>query len=75
MHQQAFRIDQDMSFLPLIFLPASYPCGSMQAPFFRAQDALAIDDAVRRTGLALDPLTAFHIERVMNAIEHAMVGP
>ena len=47
----------------------------MQAPFFRALHALAVDDAGRRTGLALDPLTALHTERAMNAIEHAMVGP
>jgi hypothetical protein len=30
--------------LPLIFLPASYPCGSIEPPFFRAPDALAVDN-------------------------------
>ena len=47
----------------------------MQVPFFRALHALAVDDTGRRAGLALEPLTALHTERVMNAIEHAMVGP
>ena len=31
-------------FLPLIFLPASKPGGSIETPFFRALDALAVDD-------------------------------
>src|SRR4051812_31368 len=62
-------------FLPLISLPASNPCGSMQGPFFGALDALAVDDGGGGAGLALRLLAAFDVERVMNAIEHAVAVP
>src|SRR3954470_1162792 len=62
-------------FLPLIFLPASKPCGSIQGPFFSALDTLAIDDGSGGAGFAFASLTALHIKRVMNAIERAVVAP
>ena len=34
--QQPYRVDQDMPLLASIFLPASYPGGSIQAPLFHA---------------------------------------
>src|SRR5215510_5550738 len=36
---------------PVIFLPASKPCGSSKAPFLRALDALAVDDCRGRARL------------------------
>jgi len=44
---------QECALLALIFLPASYPCGSMHAPFFCAFHALAVDDGGSRTGFSL----------------------
>src|SRR6266571_1296673 len=51
-------------FLPLTFLPASSPCGSMQPPFFRALHALAIDDGGGRAGFSFALLPTRHIKRV-----------
>src|SRR4051812_32116595 len=62
-------------FLPLIFLPASYPCRSMQAPFFCALHALAIDDRCRRTSLSPGFLPALDVEGVVDAIEGAVRVP
>src|SRR5712691_5138113 len=62
-------------FLPLISLPASNPWGSMPAPFFGALDALTIDDASGGASFSLRLLAAFDIERVMNAIQHAVALP
>jgi hypothetical protein len=61
--------------LPLISLPASKPCGSMQAPFFSALHALTVDDGGGGTGFAFRPFAAFDVERVMNAIQHAVALP
>ena len=62
-------------FLPLICLPASKPCGSMRPPFFGALHALAIDDAGGGACFSFRLLAAFDVERVMNAIEHAVAVP
>src|ERR1700693_3483428 len=62
-------------FLPLISLPASKPCGSMRPPFFCALHALTVDDGGGGTGLAVRPFAALNVERVMNAIEHAVALP
>src|SRR5712691_12989124 len=62
-------------FLPLISLPASKPCGSMQAPLFGAFDALAVDDAGGGAGFAFKLLPARDVQRVMDAIQHAVISP
>src|ERR1035437_8964182 len=62
-------------FLPLIFLPVSYPFGSMQAPFFRAFHALAVDHAGGGTGFAPQLLPTLHIKRVMDASQGAVPFP
>src|SRR5271154_6542002 len=62
-------------FFPFISLPASKPGGSMRAPFFRALDALAIDDAGGRTGFEVKLFAAFDIESVMDAIEGSVSAP
>src|SRR5438445_2827704 len=62
-------------FLPLISLPASNPCGSMLAPLFGAFHALTIDDAGGGAGVAFRLLAAFHVECVINAIQHAVALP
>jgi len=58
-------------FLPLIFLP----CGSMQAPFFRAFHALAIDDRDGRTGFPLRLFATVLTERVVDPFQCAVIGP
>src|SRR6476646_9125379 len=62
-------------FLPLIFLPASYPCGSMHAPFFCAFHALAVDDGGGRTGLPLLSIATLLVKRVVNSFQCAVIGP
>jgi hypothetical protein len=62
-------------FLPSISLPASNPCESMRAPFFGAFHALTIDDAGGGAGVSFCLLAAFHVECVMNAIQHAVALP
>src|ERR1039458_7627627 len=63
-------------FLPLIFLPASYPCGSMHAPpFFRAFHALAVDDGGARTGLSLLSFATLFIEHVVDSFQRAVIRP
>src|SRR3982074_1277276 len=70
-------------FLPLIsaqrlrcrFLPASYPCGSMHAPFFCAFHALAVDDGGGRTGFPLLSFATLFIERVVNSFQRAVICP
>src|SRR6202035_2056285 len=62
-------------FLPLIFLPASYPCGSMHAPFFCAFHALAVDDGGSRTGFPLLSFATLLIERVVDSSQRAVIGP
>jgi len=59
-------------FLPLIFLPASYPADRCGPPFFGAFHALAVDDGGGRARVALLLLTALLIERVMDAIQCAV---
>src|ERR1019366_9021739 len=62
-------------FLPLMFLPASYPCGSMHAPLFRAFHALAVDDGGGRTGFPLRPFATLLIERVVATFQCAVICP
>jgi hypothetical protein len=62
-------------FLPLIFLPASQPLGSIWPPFFGALHALTIDDVGCRAGLAFQPLATLDIQSMMNAIYHAVIDP
>src|ERR1700677_1613731 len=62
-------------FLPLIFLPASKPCGSMQRPPFRGLDALAVNDRGSRAGVPTRLLAALHIERLVKAVERAVIAP
>src|SRR6266403_2247970 len=62
-------------FLPLIFLPASYPCGSMHAPFFCAFHALAVDDGGGRAGFPLRAFATPFIERVVDSLQCAVIGP
>src|SRR5450432_3681225 len=62
-------------FLPLIFLPASYPCGSMRAPFFCAFHALAVDDGSGRTGFPLLSFATLFIERVVDSSQRAVICP
>src|SRR6266478_5637452 len=60
---------------PVIFLPASKPCGSSKAPFLRALGALAVDDRRGRACLPSRLLAYRHIERVMDALQRAIPGP
>jgi hypothetical protein len=68
-------------FLPLIsaqrlrcrFLPASYPCGSMHAFFFRAFHALAVDDGGGRTGFPLLLFATLLVERVVDSFQRAVI--
>src|SRR6476619_4596369 len=62
-------------FLPLIFLPASYPCGSMHAPFFRAFHALAVDAGGGRTGFPLLSFATLFIERVVDSFQRTIIRP
>src|SRR5690348_1267015 len=62
-------------FLPLIFLPASNPCRSIECPLFRAFHALAIDHRCCRAGLSPALLATFDVERVMDALERAVIAP
>src|SRR6202790_5826700 len=62
-------------FLPLIFLPASYPCGSMHAPLFCAFHALAVDDGGGRAGFPLLSFATLLIERVVDSLQRAVIGP
>src|SRR6266404_1250743 len=53
-------------FLPLIFLPASYPCGSMHAPLFLR---------FSRAGFPLRAFATPFIERVVDSLQCAVIGP
>ncbi len=45
------------------------------APFFRALDALAVDDCRRRAGLAASVLTAEDVQRMVDAVERPIIVP
>ena len=47
----------------------------MRAPFFGAFHALTIDDAGGGAGVSFRLLAAFHVQCVMNAIQHAVALP
>jgi hypothetical protein len=74
MHQQARGIDQNMPLQPLIFFPASYPLGSMQAPLFSALHTLAIDDAGGWAGLPIDLFAASLVECIMSLAQRPVVS-
>src|SRR6476646_4947904 len=44
-------------------------------PFFRALDALTIDDGGARAGFSVGQFTTLYIKRVMDAIERAVPSP
>src|SRR6266436_8101672 len=62
-------------FLPLIFLPASYPFGSMHAPLFGAFHALAVDDGCGWTGFPLRSFATLLIQRVVDSFQCAVICP
>ena len=64
-----------MPFLPLISLPAIEAMRIDAVPLFRRFYALTVDDGGGGTGLAFRPFAALNVERVMNAIEHAVALP
>jgi hypothetical protein len=47
----------------------------MRPPFFRALDALTVDDRGSRAGLSLGQLPTPDVKRVMDAIQRAVVVP
>ena len=49
--------------------------GRCSAPLFGALDALAVDDRRRRAGFTPGPLPAQYVERVVDAIERAVLVP
>ena len=62
-------------FLPLIFLPASYPEGSMRAPFFGAFDALAVDNGGGRRWVPAHQRAHLRMECVVQPRERAVRLP
>src|SRR5665647_3073303 len=62
-------------FFPLIFLPASKPRGSMQAPLFGAFDTLTIYDRSGGAGFAFNVLATRDVQRMMDAIQYAVTAP
>ena len=62
-----YRREVALAFLPLIFLPASYPCGSCRPPFFSAFHALAVDDSSSRAGFPPSLFATLLIKRVVNS--------
>ena len=75
-HQQALRIDKDVA-LPALDLLACIVARRInrRPPFFRALDALAVDDRGGRARLARGGLAALRIKRVVDAIERAVPAP
>ena len=59
-------------FLPLIFFAACSHADRCAPPFFRALDALAVDDRGGRAGLSLGQLPTADVRRVMDAIQQAL---
>src|SRR4051812_38459932 len=55
--------------------PRRSPTGRWRAPFFRALDALAVDDGRRRTSFAPGLLTTLDEERMMKALHRSVVVP
>src|ERR1700688_4434193 len=63
-------------FLPLIFLPASYPCGSMHAPLFPRFSAVwVVDDGGGRPAFPLPSFATLLIERVVDSLQCAVICP
>ena len=74
--QQTQRIYEKVALLALDLLARIIAMRIDPRPrFFRALDALAIDDGGSGTGFAFALLAALHIKRVMDAIECAVVAP
>src|SRR5271169_2970477 len=62
-------------FLPLIFLPASNPCGSIETPFFCALHALTVDDRGGGAGLAPLLRAAEFVKRIMHTPQPSAPAP
>src|ERR1700712_2116645 len=60
---------------PSAFCPHHSHADRSRPPFFRALDALAVNDGRGWAGFAVSQLAAFNIKRVVDAIERAVVGP
>src|SRR6185437_7510802 len=75
MHQEALRIDEDMALLALDLLARIIARRIDAGPFFRALDALAVDDRGGRACFAPRSLAAFAVKGVMDAVERAVPAP
>src|SRR3954452_23567880 len=74
--QQTLRIYQDMAFLALDFSCRNHTLADQsRAPFFRALDALAINDRSRRAGVSFGQFSTLHVKRVVDAIQRPIVIP
>src|SRR5262249_24322162 len=60
---------------PVIFLPASKPSASSEAPLLRALGALAFDDCCGGACLPSRLLAYRYIERVMDVLQRAIPAP
>jgi hypothetical protein len=58
-------------FRPVIFLPASKPCGSIAELLLSCLTALAVDDRGRGARLAPGPLARLDVERVVDPLQRA----
>src|ERR1700731_3742914 len=74
-NSRPLRVYQDMALLAFNLLAGVIARRIDREPFFRALDALAVDDCRRRIGLALGKFPAFHAERVVDPIERAVFVP
>src|SRR5208282_582022 len=74
--QQTLRIHKQVSFLALDLLAGVVTMRIDRRPaLFCAPDALAVDDRRRRARLAFGQFAAFHVKRMVDAIERAVVIP
>ena len=73
--QQTQRIYENVALLALDFLARIIAMRIDAGPLFRALHALAVDDGGGRTGFPFALLAALHVERVMHAIERAVLTP
>lgn len=75
LQQQPLVIHQDMPLLSLDLLAGVIARRIDLPPFFRAFYALAVDDGGCRAGLLAGELPTLDIERVVDAIERAVIVP
>src|SRR5271166_535183 len=74
--QKAQRIDENVTLLAFDQLAPVKPMGiDARPPFFRALNALTIDDARGRADVAIGLLSAFDVERVVNVLQRSVVAP